>query len=88
METTLPKVMIVKSLVHREGVFSADDIFRSDLKKHVKKCRTARLPQLQGGERRMKALGGQDFQVGPLRLVGLQLRGVEDLRPAVHEHRV
>ena len=31
METTLPKVMMVKSLVHREGVFSADDIFRSDL---------------------------------------------------------
>jgi Fe2+ or Zn2+ uptake regulation protein len=36
METTLPRVMMVKSLVHREGVFSVDDILRSCQKKQ--KC--------------------------------------------------
>lgn len=49
METTLPKVMMVKSLVHREGVFSADDIFRSDLKKACKKSRTVRPSEIFSG---------------------------------------
>ena len=65
METTLPKVMMVKSLVHREEVFSADDIFRSDLNKHVKKAgRSGPLKSFPAGPSDLLITVIYDFRCG------------------------